>query len=147
MDRSLQLRIDGVLARRRREQCLADVSEDKITHDRRVAREHVLSEVPVALAKLSSAVAEINDAVGGGGLHLTLEPSEETPTMEASFVVSLWPKAGPERPLVFNVSHAGKLIALLSAGPNRAHLKSVDIWAADRGFFLDVLVSLLENVA
>ena len=41
----------------------------------------------------------------------------------------------------------GKLIALLCNRQSRVRLNTCDIWAADRRFFQDALVSLLEAAA
>ncbi|HEY4030361.1 MAG TPA: hypothetical protein VGM25_08455 [Caulobacteraceae bacterium] len=139
MDQGLEQRINKVLERRRQdhqEQVSLELQALRAAHDR------VVSEIPGALARLSSAIAEINDAVDGSGIHLRLDPVDEPYTIEASFHVSLWPTE--DRGLVFNVSHDGKLIALLSTRQSRVRLNSRDIWLADRPFFLDTLVSLLE---
>ncbi|MGZ3369527.1 MAG: hypothetical protein ACXWK1_11445 [Caulobacteraceae bacterium] len=142
MDQALEQRIGKVLERRQRER---QVEESAELNALRAAHERVVSEIPAALARLSGAIAEINDAVENSGIHLKLEAAEQPYTIEASFHVSLWP--AEDRGLVFNVSHDGKLIALLATRQSRVRLNSRDIRLADRPFFLDALVSLLEAAA
>ena len=142
MDQALEQRIGKVLERPERDR---QSVEDGELQALRAAHDRVVSEIPGALARLSSAIAEINDAVSGSDIHFKLEAVDEPYTIEASFHVALWP--GENRGLVFNVSHDGKLIALLSTHQSRLRLNSRDIWLADRRFFLDALVSLLEAAA
>ena len=143
MDASLRLRIAKVVEHAQGR--LADDPPDVGDFDaRRAAHDKVIADIPAALARLAGAVAEANDAVADAHLHLKLEPSEEPPTIEASFAVSLWPTDECERGLVFNVNHDGRLIVLLSSRQSRTRLKAAPIAEADRTFFLDALVSLLE---
>jgi hypothetical protein len=144
MDAHLERRLEQALAHRRlqceREDALAASDLDAL-HE---ARDRVLAEVPAAYGRLGDAVAEINDAVDGGGVRLGLEPILEPGTIEASFVVTLWPENPAGHGLIFNVNHEGQLIALLSTHQSRTRLKAIDIHRADRAFFLDALVSLVE---
>jgi hypothetical protein len=142
MDQALEQRIGKVLERRRRDR---QANESGELQRLRAAHDRVISEIPGTLARLSSAIAEINDAVDGSDIRLRLEPVEQPYTIEASFNVCLWP--AEDRGLIFNVSHDGKLIALLSTRQSRVRLNSLDIGHADRRFFLDALVSLLEAAA
>jgi hypothetical protein len=143
MDPGLEQRIGKVVARVRHRSAddfteASDLDAVRSTHDR------VLAEVPAALARLTSAVDETNDAIAEAGLHLKVEPTEQPYTIEASFVVGLWPADEQQRGLIFNVNHEGRLIALLSSRHSRTRLKSAAMAEADRAFFLDALVSLLE---
>jgi hypothetical protein len=143
MDPGLELRIGKIVARVR-DRRAHDLSDASSLDAVRAAHDSVLAEVPAALARLTSAVDETNDALGEAGLHLKVEPTEEPFTIEASFVISLWPADEQQRGLIFNVNHEGRLIALLSSRQSRTRLKSAVIGEADRAFFLDALVSLLE---
>ena len=142
MDQALEKRIGKVLERRQRDRQASEAGELEALQ---AAHDRVVSEIPGALSRLSGAIAEINDAIAGGGIRLKLEAVDEPYTIEASFHVSLWP--ADDRALVFNVGHDGTLIALLSTRQSRVRLSSCDIWHADRRFLLDALVSLLEAAA
>ena len=64
MDQELEQRIGKVLERRQRERHATETGELQLL---RAAHDRVVSEIPGALARLSVAVAEINDAVDGDG--------------------------------------------------------------------------------
>jgi hypothetical protein len=147
MDQALQERIHKVLERRERERQATAALEGDEFRMAREAHERIVSEIPAALARLKAAVDEVNDAVSDSDLRLIQDGVEQPFTIEASFQVSIWPDDDRHLALMFNVSHDGKLIALLCNRQSRVRLNTCDIWAADRRFFQDALVSLLEAAA
>lgn len=143
MDPNIEQRINRVLqqaAERRR----ARAEPDTPAHERQMARDRVLSEIPRALERLKGAIAEINDSLSGSALGLKLGPVEQPYSLEASFTVFRQTAEDEARRLVLNVNHDGKLSALIGVDENPAFLKATTVFAADRPFFEDVLVSLLE---
>jgi hypothetical protein len=144
MDAHLERRLERALDQRRCQHLREDMVAASSIEALHKAHDKVLSEVPAAYARLGAAIAEINDAMDCGGVRLGLEPIAEPGTIEASFVVTLWPEDAPGHGLMFNVNHGGQLIALLCTHQSRIRLKSTNIHEADRTFYLDALVSLVE---
>jgi hypothetical protein len=145
MDQAFEERIHKALDRRERDRRLTEENESPEVRELRVAHDRVVAEIPGALERLSAAIDEMNDAVSPSGVHFSLSAVEELHTIEASFHVAIWPS--DDRELVFNVSHDGKLIVLLGARQSRLRINARDIRQADRAFFLDAMVSLLEAAA
>lgn len=142
MDQAFEERIHKALDRRERDRRAAAAAESAELRELRAAHDKVIAEIPSALDRLSAAIAEMNDEVSDSGVHFSLGAVEEQHTIEASFHVSVWPFE--DRELVFNVSHDGKLIVLLGTRQSRVRINARDVGRADRAFFLDTLVSLLE---
>lgn len=145
MDQALQERIHKALERSARDRQALDETQSPELRQLRAAHDRVVAAIPGALARLSSAIDEMNDMVSEGGVRFSLVPVDELHTIEASFHVAIWPSQ--DRELVFNVNHDGKLIVLLGAGQARVRTNTRDIHQADRAFFLDALVSFLEAAA
>ncbi len=142
MEQALEDRISKALERRERDRQTIDEVESAELRELRAAHDRVVAEIPGALERLSGAIDEMNDAVSESGVHFSLSTVDELHTIEASFHVTVWPSE--DRELVFNVSHDGKLIVLLGTRQSRVRTNARDIRHADRAFFLDALVSLLE---
>ena len=142
MEQALEDRIHKALERRDRDRQTIDDVESAELRELRAAHDRVIAEIPAALERLSGAIAEMIDAVSEDGIHFSLSTVDELHTIEASFHVTVWPSE--DRELVFNVSHDGKLIVLLGTRQSRVRMNARDIRHADRAFFLDALVSLLE---
>lgn len=142
MEQALEQRIRQALERRDLDRRNDEEAQSAEMRELRAAHDKVIAEIPAALERLTSAIAEMNDAVSGEGIHFSLSTVDELHTIEASFHVSVWPSE--DRELVFNVSHDGKLIVLLGTRQSRVRMNARDIRLADRAFFLDALVSLLE---
>lgn len=147
MNQALEVRIAKVVDRRLKDREALDELEGRELHELKAAHDRVLAEVPSALERLRNAVAEVNDALDGSGVHLVLGPVEEPYTIEASFPVTVSPPDQAGRELRFNVSHDGKLIVLLCSAQSRVRLNAVDMKAADKAFYLDTLVTFLESAA
>jgi hypothetical protein len=145
MEQALEQRIHKALQRRERDRRTIEEVESAELRELRAAHDRVVAEVPAALERLSDAIAEMNDMVSEDGVHFSLTTVDELHTIEASFHVAIWPSE--DRELVFNVSHDGKLIVLLGTRQSRVRMNARDIHHADRAFFLDALVSLLESAA
>jgi hypothetical protein len=142
MEQALEARIHKALQRRERDRQTSVEVESPELRELRIAHDRVVAEIPAALERLSSAIDEMNDAVSESGVHFSLSTVDELHTIEASFHVAVWPSE--DRELVFNVSHDGKLIVLLGTRQSRVRMNARDMRQADRAFFLDALVSLLE---
>jgi hypothetical protein len=143
MDDALAWRL-RLVVRRRLKALQAEREGLEVVDGCRTAHDHVLAAIPGALRKLTDAVAEINDVVSSAGVHLILEPIDEVLSLEASFWVSAWPQFEPPAELHFNVNHDGRMTALLVIGQDSTALSARDVRDADRPFFLDALVRLLE---
>ena len=142
MEQALEQRIHKALERRERDRQTGAEVESPELRELRLAHDRVVAEIPGALERLSGAIDEMNDTVSESGVHFSLSTVDELHTIEASFHVAIWPFE--DRELVFNVSHDGKLIVLLGTRQSRVRMNARDIRHADRAFFLDALVSLLE---
>jgi hypothetical protein len=75
---------------------------------------------------------------------LLLKAADENLSLEASFIVSVWPANDPPAEVHFNVNLDGRMTALLVVGDSPSALDSKEVWCADRRFFQSALVSLLE---
>ena len=145
MEQALEARIRNALERRDRDRQAVQGVESAEMRELRAAHDRVVAEIPAALERLTAAIDEMNDAVSEQGLHFSLSTADDLHTIEASFHVAVWPSE--DRELVFNVSHDGKLIVLLGTRQSRVRINARDMRNADRAFFLDALVSLLEAAA
>jgi len=111
--------------------------------ERRLARDHVLNELPKLLSRLSAGICVLNDRLGDGGVRLVLSVAERTPTTEAVFTVTV-DDGGDGPDMSFNIDYAGRLTAMLVRGGNRSLVRVSTVFDVDAAFLLDCLLVLLE---
>src|SRR5579871_5682364 len=113
MESAFDARLARVIRSRQDALRMQSVARDQIDHDRRVAYERVTAELPRLLAKLSSAVLELNDRLAETDLRVTLRSFGHSPTAEATYVLGV-ADAGEDAPeLTLTVDFSGKINASL----------------------------------
>jgi hypothetical protein len=143
LDQSLEDRIGGVAARL---QSRKDAASTSMTpeQDRRRARVHVLQALPGLVTRLTDCISELNDRLGDAGVWITLNVADRTPSIEAAFRVAAEDdqETGPD--LLFNVDYTGKLTCMLRKDGDKALLRLLTIFDADRTMLLECLLDWLD---
>jgi hypothetical protein len=119
-------------------------SEDHLERDRRAAYERLTAELPRFLAKLSSAVLELNDRLSETDLRVTLKSFGHSPTAEATYELGV-AHAGEDAPeLSLAVDFSGKISASLRTRRARSLVRTSELHSIDRLEILNLLLTLLE---
>ncbi len=143
LDSAMSARLARIVeAEARRE--AAREREPVAERERRKAREAVIAELPRLFSRLSSAVAEVNDAVAEQNLHLHLILLGHQPTSEATYRLSVTgdPESAPH--LLIGVDWTGAVRAMLHDGAERKLVLNRTIFEVERRDFLDLSLRVLE---
>jgi hypothetical protein len=144
MEAAFEARLARVIELRQNALRTQTGAQDHIEHDRRVAYDRLTSELPRLVAKLSSAVLELNDRLSETDLRVTLKSFGHSPSAEATYVLGV-ADAGENAPeLTLTVEFGGKITASLRTRQARSFIRTSDLYFIDRLELLNLLVTLLE---
>jgi hypothetical protein len=146
MDKSIDQRIARIVAARQARAAIDNIDQ---THDRerRAVRSHVLDELPRFKAKLSDAIAELNDRLDEEHIRLQLDERRHSPVVEAIFVIVIDDRDtdyAENSILSINIDNHGKANFLIAKGDARSLIKSDSIFEIAPTILIDLLVHFLE---
>jgi hypothetical protein len=144
MESAIAQRIAQVIARHNRERASPGSRADQLEQQRRLARDHVVTELPHFASTISSTVAELNDRISDAGLRIKFETADQLPSAEAiyTFSVTNIDREGPV--LSVSVDYKGVLRAILRGHDARSLLLSSTLFTISESDLMNLLVTLLE---
>src|SRR5271168_4062216 len=145
MESALAQRIAQVIARQQRERDLAGSAENQLYQERRIARDHVVTELPRFASMIADVVAELNDRISEAGIRIIFETADQVPSAEAIYTFSVVDREKQGPILTLSVDYKGALRGVLRSHDARSLLLSSTIFAVSESILLDSLVTLLEN--
>ena len=146
MDHRIDQRIASVIAARQAREAI-EHAEASHSAERRAERALVLDELPRFGARLSAAIAEINDRLENEHVSLRLGETTRSPVLEAVYTVGIHDNYDDESEnaaLALNVDFRGRVSSILKKGDVRALINSCLITEMDGAHMLEILVQLLE---
>jgi hypothetical protein len=118
--------------------------EKPIDRERRLARETVLSEIPKLIARITRAVAELNDTLADDGIRVDMEIGDHQPTREGAYTLRVAGASDQAPTMSLGVDWAGVVRAMLQEGPKRSLLSTHTVFEMDKARITDLVLRLLE---
>ena len=118
--------------------------ERAIDHDRRIARENVLRELPKLEARFTRTIAELNDNLAEGSIRIALEISGHQPIAEATYNLRIGGAPQEAPTLSLGVDWTGAVRAMMHDGPKRTLLATHSVFEMDKARISDLALRLLE---
>lgn len=138
----IEQRLESVITRRQTAVLYNRGESIDIGH--RIARTRLIGELPRFAAKLSSAVAVLNDRLQDSDIWLKIESADHSPTAEVTFTVNVATAVENQPRLIVTVDPVGNVRTILSGRDTRTLLHGGIIFNLDLAILFDSLVTLLE---
>ena len=136
---SVDDRIAVVLARRRTRMPTSGAGRERAE-----TRTRVLEELPRMTARLSAAVAELNDRLGDEHVWIRLDAGERSPAAEATFDLGVEGDPTEGARLGISVDFAGRLTCVVRQAQAPVVVRTSTIFTMQTHDFVELLVAWFE---
>ena len=144
MDPTLERRISSIIDNRNAQYIRNPGDRDDVGKRRRLAYSRLTAELHRLCAKITGAVADLNDHLHDTDIWLEIDHIERTMTSDGVYTIRI---AGEHEPtLIFTVDWTGTLRGILRTGQASTLLRSYAIYSLTPNDIMEMLVSLLETL-
>jgi hypothetical protein len=145
VNKDVERRLEQVIERRRAELSETAAERDDGSRARRLAHAKLVLELPRVSARISGAVALLNDRLFDSELALEIERANHTPIAEAIYTVGVIGARREDPSLMITIDHTGAIRCILKDDGHRTVLGSYTVQSLDSAHLMDMLVTLLET--
>jgi hypothetical protein len=145
MDAQLEQRLSSVIAKRHMDTLALDLKDADPSRQRQIAHNRLTAELHRLSAKVTAAVAELNDRMCDTDIWLNVEHLDHTLTSVKVFVISLVSVVETGPTLVLTVDWTGNLRGMLKSHESRTLLHSFSVFSVTTTDITEMLVTLMES--